>query len=65
MPDTVHNRSCTWKALAEDEKNDTETASQDASATEVKIKKSGGCGDDVKLPLGEFLDFMIHERLSC
>jgi len=52
MPDTVHNRS-SWKALEEEEKSEQNSTPRVASATEVKIKKSGGCGDDVKLPLGE------------
>jgi len=52
MPESAHSRS-SWKALEEEEKSERDSTPRDAPSTELKIRKGGGCGDDVKLPLGK------------
>lgn len=47
MPESRHSRSA-WKALEEEEQVPTP---REAPSSDSKIKKGGGCGDDVKLPI--------------
>jgi hypothetical protein len=49
MPESMHSRSA-WKALEEEEQVPTP---REAPSSDSKIKKGGGCGDDVKLPIGQ------------